>query len=281
MAGCAAPEASVPSNDNTSQPSQSTSTPSETPSVPSTGEMLPGGDQPEATEHSHSYTAKVTEPTATEQGYTTHTCSVCGDSYVDSYTDPVGTPAVASGTCGSNLTWTLDAQGLLTISGTGAMNDFDLEFTDKDDNDIPTTPWYAYRTQIKKLHIENGVTTIGLYAFMYCEALTEVTISGSVTHISAYAFDGCSNLTSVTIPESVTDIEDFVFYSCSSLTSVTFLGSNTSIGNRMFENCSNLTGIHFAGTMSQWSALTRGLQLDIGTGEYTVYCTDGEIEITD
>ncbi len=258
MAGCASPEASAPS------------APSGTSSVPTPGETPPSGTEPGTTEHSHNYISEVTEPTATEQGYTTHTCSICGDSYVDSYTDPVGTSVVASGTCGDNLTWTLDSEGLITISGTGAMDDYDLTFTDKDDNGIPTSPWYVHHDQIKKLHVENGVTGIGLYAFLYCENLTDVTISDSVVHIGAYAFDSCSSLTSVTIPGSVASIDGFVFYSCSKLTSITFLGCPTSIGNRMFENCSNLTSIHFAGTTSQWNALIRGLQMNIGTGDYTV-----------
>lgn len=42
------------------------------------------------TTHTHSYTDKVVDPTCTSKGYTTHTCSGCGDSYTDSYVNALG-----------------------------------------------------------------------------------------------------------------------------------------------------------------------------------------------
>jgi len=115
---------------------------------------------------------------------------------------------VADGTCGENLTWTLDDTGTLTISGTGEMDDYGFE------ND-PT--WYAHCDDILKVVIKSGVTTIGAYAFNSCYELKTVTIPDSVTIIGEDAFSWCESLTSVTIPESVTEIGDYAFDYCMSL----------------------------------------------------------------
>ena len=69
----------------------------------------------------HDYEAVVTEPTPEANGYTTHTCSRCGDSYIDGITIY---GAIADGTCGDNLTWVLTEDGTLTISGEGEMPDY-------------------------------------------------------------------------------------------------------------------------------------------------------------
>ena len=108
---------------------------------------------------------------------------------------------VKSGTCGaegdgSNLTWTLDSEGLLTISGSGDMYDYGLS----------DAPWYGIRSRVKSAVIADGVTSIGQQAFSNCTSLTSVTIPDSVMSIGVLAFDDCTSLTSVTIPDSVTSI---------------------------------------------------------------------------
>ena len=128
----------------------------------------------------------------------------------------VGTLFAQSGSCGTNLTWTLSS-GTLTISGTGAMEDYGYNMYGK-----PTTPWQNYLSSIKTVIIEDGVTSIGNDAFSDCSSLTSVTIPNSVTSIGTWAFSGCSSLTSVTIPNSVTSIENDAFKDCSSLTSPVF-----------------------------------------------------------
>ena len=143
---------------------------------------------------------------------------------------------VASGYCGSegdgkNLTWTLDSEGTLTISGKGEMKDYDY-FSD---------PWV--RSAVKCASIESGVTCIGDYAFHNCTNLTGVTIPNSVTSIGGSAFSDCSSLTSITIPSSVTSIGERVFVGCSSLTSVTIPNSVTSIGEGAFWGCGSLTSV--------------------------------------
>ena len=145
---------------------------------------------------------------------------------------------VDSGTCGaegdgSNLTWTLDREGVLTISGSGDMYDYGLS----------DAPWYGIRSRVKSAVIADGVTSIGYKAFDDCTSLTSVTIPDSVTSIGYKAFDDCTSLTSVTIPDSVTSIGDSAFSGCTSLTSVTIPDSVTSIGDSAFSGCTSLTSV--------------------------------------
>ncbi len=141
-----------------------------------------------------------------------------------------------SGTCGAegdNLTWKLTCDGVLTISGSGAMADYGIDTH-------PT--WYDYITSIKEVEIGSSVTNIGRLMFYQCTNLTSVKIGESVKSIGEGAFDECSGLTSVTIPNSVTSIGDYAFYNCESLTSVTIPNSVTSIGNYAFRG-SGLTSV--------------------------------------
>ena len=174
---------------------------------------------------------------------------------------PVGVLAagstVASGTCGDNLTWVLDSEGTLTISGEGEMDNYDSS----------ATPWtypYYCHDQIKSLVIEPGVTSVGAWAFAICENLTKVTLPNTITSISDSAFSGCNNLKDITIPDSVkyigsfafsttnieeitipygiTKIEDGTFRYCNNLKKVNIPNSVKSIHNA-FYNCENLTTI--------------------------------------
>ncbi len=149
--------------------------------------------------------------------------------------------ATASGTCGANLTWTLNSDGTLTISGTGKMWNYDLIF---DNRSFKTSaPWRECYSSITSVVINDGITSIGYNAFRGCSSLTSVTIPDSVTSIGDSAFSGCSSLTSVTIPDGVTSIEGSAFENCSSLTSVTIPDSVTSIGYYAFRGCSSLTSV--------------------------------------
>ena len=179
-------------------------------------------------------------------------------------------PTIASGECGDNLTWVLDGNGLLEITGTGAMANWDLS----------SPPWYSYSDYIKTVDIADGVTTVGDYAFSWCELLTRVKIPDSVTSIGEAAFGACDNLTNITvdennknyssnsdgvlfnkdkttliqyptgktrtsyvIPDSVTTIGDYAFSYCSRLTSVTIPDGVTSISYGAFGVCSGLESV--------------------------------------
>ena len=145
----------------------------------------------------------------------------------------IGAPQTPANNCGDNVTWTLE-NGTLTISGTGAMADYD------NGNDAP---WNNDSADITSVVIENGVTSIGKYAFYGCAALTSITIPTGVTSIGEYALSTCSNLTSIDIPNSVTSIGGYAFYSCSGLTSIEIPSSVTSIGEGAFSSCAGLTSI--------------------------------------
>ncbi len=140
-----------------------------------------------------------------------------------------------SGTCGENVTWSLEG-GVLTISGTGAMDWFSSG----------SVPWYSQRQSIVSVVIESGVSTIGNSAFINCTNLTSVTIPNSVTNIEDQAFYNCDGLTSITIPGSVTSIGWGAFYECESLSNITIPASVTSIGEQAFSYCSGLTEIQVA-----------------------------------
>ena len=140
-----------------------------------------------------------------------------------------------SGSCGENVTYSfVESTGILTISGTGYMEDF---------TSSSKVPWNAYRSSIKKVVINNGVTSIGNEAFDGCTALTSVTIPNSVTSIENSTFDGCTALTSIEIPNSVTSIGNYAFGYCSGLTSIEIPNSVTSIGDYAFGDCTGLTSI--------------------------------------
>ena len=158
---------------------------------------------------------------------------------------------VDSGYCGGegdgkNLTWTLDSDGTLTISGTGAMKDYSYPSSYSSGIPCTTAPWgnSAEKAQhLKTVVIEPGVTRIGEYAFLSCTSLTSVTIPDSVTSIGSYAFNNCTSLTSVSIPDSVTSIGNGVFFYCTGLISVTIPDSVTSIGYNAFRQCESLVSI--------------------------------------
>ena len=112
---------------------------------------------------------------------------------------------IASGTCGAegdNLEWTLDENGVLTITGTGAMADYAAATA----TGAAPWSWYIDVSEIKSLVIEDGVTSIGSYAFYKCTGLTSVSIPDGVISIHGQAFYGCTGLTSLTIPASVVDM---------------------------------------------------------------------------
>ena len=139
-----------------------------------------------------------------------------------------------NGTCGDNLTWTLNTDsGLFEISGTGDM--YNWPFNE--------TPWDSYRSSIQTVIIGDGVTTIGESAFYFCENLTSVSFGKNVTTIGKGAFNRCSKLARITIPNNVSIIDDYVFGECLSLTSITIPDSVTTIGKYAFTQCTSLTNI--------------------------------------
>lgn len=168
-------------------------------------------------------------------------------------------------------------------SGLNSVNISDLsswcQINFQDQSSNPLT--YAHHLflngqEIKDLVLTNGITSVGKYAFCYCEGLSSVSIGKDLTNIGLNAFYNCSNLNSIVvddlndiydsrnncnaiieksskklivgcrntiIPIGVTSIGDYAFYGCSSLTSIDIPNSVTTIGNYAFRFCSGLTSI--------------------------------------
>ena len=116
--------------------------------------------------------------------------------------------------------------------GTGKMNDYDSSRS--------YTPWYISKDNIKEIILEDGITSIGNYAFSDCTGLTSITIPDDVTSIGSSAFSDCTGLTSITIPDDVTSIGSSAFSGCTGLTSITIPDDVTSIGSSAFSGCTGL-----------------------------------------
>lgn len=109
------------------------------------------------------------------------------------------------------------------------------------DNVYDATPWD--RTKVANIVIEDGVTSIGNYAFDNCRNLKSVTIGKDVVSIGSNAFYRCTSLNSVNIPDKVTSIGTLAFYQCKSLTGVDLPNGLLSIGESAFEECKSLKSI--------------------------------------
>lgn len=138
---------------------------------------------------------------------------------------PSQAQAASSGTCGEGVTWALDDSGTLTISGTGAMEEY------ASSSDVP---WFSRRDFITAVVIEDGITSISDRAFVNNTVLTEVTIGSDVQTIGAYAFRGCNALKEVAIPSSVTELKESAFRACTALTLVTLDGNAPALGKDVF-----------------------------------------------
>lgn len=164
--------------------------------------------------------------------------------------------AAESGTCGENLTWTLDDSGTLTISGTGNMTDYE-----------GLASPFCERSDIRTVIVAQGVQSIGYGAFYGCENLTQVVIPDTVSYFGGYVFgatpwlkakraespfviingiliDGAACEGAVNIPDSVKAIAKYAFYGGRNMmTSVTIPDSVTYIGENAFRQCSKLTSV--------------------------------------
>lgn len=154
-------------------------------------------------------------------------------------------PQPAAGEWGESVNWSLE-DGVLTISGVGAM---------PSGTDYGQTPWNEQKEMIKKVVVEDTVTSVGAYAFWDCGNLTEVSLGKGVTYIGKAAFVYCEHLPAITLPEGVETIADWVFAQNSALTSIVLPSSLTYIGETAFFGCESLTDVYYSGTEEQWNAI--------------------------
>ena len=169
---------------------------------------------------------------------------------------------VASGKCGKDLTWSLDSEGTLTISGTGSMTEY-YEYANANLG-YTVCPWRSYEikkvivssgatsisnyafsncTTLESVELPNSITRIGKAAFFKCSSLATADIPRSVTYIGESAFNGCSSLTSVMLPEGLSSIQSMTFQGCKKLENVEIPDSVTKIGSFAFSNCTGLTSV--------------------------------------
>lgn len=195
------------------------------------------------------------------------------------------TTAATEGDFGENscLHWEVSTGVLsgktLTISGTGAMPDFDFPNGN-------LAPWWNYEAlgmltsfgnfklegELKKVVIKDGVTNVSNYALFFLPAATQVTLPDSVTSIGRYGIAMCSKLTGLSIPKGVTGIGDFglagngltavtlpdglqslgrgAFDSCASLTNTTLPAAITAVPGKCFADCTKLLNVNYAGTVT-------------------------------
>lgn len=137
------------------------------------------------------------------------------------------------------ITWSIDGDTLI-ISGRGPMENYKSN----------AQPWKDYTDRITTVIIEDGITSIGRFAFYNCISLQSITIPESVTSIGEGAFYSCNALETITIPSNVTSIETGAFLKCVSLQTITIPGSVTSIGHRAFGNWTSNQTIYIKGRTS-------------------------------
>lgn len=182
--------------------------------------------------------------------------------------------AATSGDFGENncLHWNVSITGKLTISGTGAMPNFDFPKGN-------LAPWWNYdalgvitKIGIKSVDIKDGVTNVGDYALFLLPDATQITLPDSVTRIGRYGIAMCSKLTGMSIPKGVTEIGDFglagdgltavtlpdglqslgrgAFDTCISLTNTTLPAAITAVPGKCFADCTKLLNVKYAGTVT-------------------------------
>ena len=156
------------------------------------------------------------------------TTGICSNEYTFTY-NPTG-PGVTgsdSGRCGANAMWTLDASGTLTISGTGAMYNYDFI------GDRNPAPWCAdgLNNRVRTVVVKKGITELGYNAFGECHQLEKVTLPSGLKRIGSCAFFSCYNLPELTIPATVTTIESNAFTQCNSIETLTLPGGLKKIGD--------------------------------------------------
>lgn len=117
-----------------------------------------------------------------------------------------------NGVCGENAVWNIDVKtGIMTISGTGPMNDYE-SYNDQ--------PWVGRRSQIKKVVVEEGITRLGDYTFMYCENAADFDLPSTLESIGKNVFWNTAAKT-IELPENIKSIGYFSFM-CSSIEEITF-----------------------------------------------------------
>ncbi len=173
-----------------------------------------------------------------------------------------------------NISWTFYPNGLLSISGTGAIGDYSL-------SDRP--PWEIEVPFVNTIILQNGITRIGAYSFQEFEHVTEIQLPASLECIGDHAFQNCSGLKQITLPTSLTEIGADAFGNCAGMKKAIYNGPETQWAEEVTVGPGNepLTG-HLVfnslvlasgqcGAYLFWSLSSSGTLTISGTGPMTEY----------
>ncbi len=149
-----------------------------------------------------------------------------------------------TGDCGKNASW-LYKNNTLYISGVGDMYDYTA---------TESAPWSDCADEIKKIIINEGIISVGDYAFSSCSKITSLNLPESVDSIGEYAFNGCSSLEEITMGDYITEIKNYTFNECTHLTSIELPENLTKIGDYAFFSCSALPVMVIPETVSHIGA---------------------------
>ena len=140
---------------------------------------------------------------------------------------------IASGSCGANAKWEVSSDGILNITGSGALTSPKV---------ASGIAWYDYRSMIRVVNIDAGITNLPDFAFFGCTALETVnfTENSSLTTIGGSALRGCTALTELTLPDGVQTIYGNAIRDCSALTSVYLPDSISYMSASVFSGCANV-----------------------------------------
>ncbi len=144
---------------------------------------------------------------------------------------------VDEGICGENLTWVLDDEGTLTVSGEGEMNDYESS---------GNAPWVAYKSDICSVVIEEGVTTIGNYAFRGCYKVENISLADGILSIGSGAFWGIGYVEFFLIPDSVTTVGWSAFRAMTSLVEISLTDNITELPDCLLADCTVLQSVYIA-----------------------------------
>lgn len=144
---------------------------------------------------------------------------------------PVSALAASSGKLGSKHTWSLNSSGVLTVSGSGEMPNFQADI-----DSIASIPWIGYYSSIKSVVIREGVESVGSYAFYGHSSISRVSLPRSLRSIGTASFYSCSSLSSIELPSKLTSIGSNAFDFCP-ISSVKIPASVSSISTNAFALC--------------------------------------------
>ena len=153
---------------------------------------------------------------------------------------PYGISVEASGKINNNLSWYLEPNGTLTVSGTGNIPAYSYD----------SSPWASYRNAIKKIVIGEGIVDIGNYAFIRCNYTTAVEFPTTLKRIGNYSFDNCRSVKEFNLPDGLISIGTNAFSECTAITSIVFPNTVTYVGSSVFSTCYNLEYVKLSSGMT-------------------------------